>query len=91
METPWRFRELPRGVSCAERDREAGAAAGAGSGVDLTAVGADELGDDREPDTAPGRAGRGAPAPEPLEQVRQLVLRDPGSGVLDDQPGGAVL
>ena len=65
--------------------RHPGAAAGRAAGGDGAGVALDDLGDDREAQPGAGHRARLARAPEPLEDVGQVLLGDAGALVVDGQ------
>src|ERR1700733_8230732 len=63
------------------------ALAGGTADLDFPAVPAHYLGDNRQADAAARGPHGVGPAPEPLEDVRKLIVRDTHSGVGHGQPG----
>src|SRR5262245_207912 len=70
----------------AEGEDHAGPTAVSVLGHDLASMRLGDLSHDRQPETRPGHAPRRARAIEPVEDVREVLVRDPGSVVANDEP-----
>src|ERR1700727_2253099 len=75
------------GLGPGQGHHEHRALAGGTADLDVPAVPAHYLGDNRQADAAARGPHGVGPAPEPLEDVRELVRRDGPPGVGHGQPG----